>query len=536
MSESAQNHSPDPEGKNALTRRQAFQASLAGVATLGLSGGLAACGGSSSSTSTTTSGGKPVYGGTLKAGLTEGSTSDTVDPLFPLTLPDYCRIRALYDALCIYGSDGRIQLQLAEFMEPNSTATSWTIRVRKGVLFHDGTELTADDVLFTLQRIANPKKPGEGQGEIVALNLAAATKLDKYTLRIPTHAPFSILPGVLAGYYFNIVPVGFDKAHPVGTGPFKFVSFTPGVQSTFVRNPHYWVSGQPYADTLVVTNYPDETSQVNAMLSGQVNLINNLTADQIPTLAGNGHNTLISPGGGWNPFVMRVDQSPWTDVRVRQALRLVVNRPQMLDLVFGGHGRVANDIFGPWDPEYDHSLPQRVQDIDQAKSLLKSAGRSGLSVTLITGDIAQGTLKSAQVLAQQASSAGVTINLQNTNTATYFGPNFTKWNFAQDYWNGYSYLVQVAQVTGPSASIDETHFSNPRYNTLFNQAVATVDEAKQTEIAHEMQVIDYNEGGYIIPFFPPIIDGYASTIHGLVPTITTGVSFNNYDFRSVWLA
>jgi peptide/nickel transport system substrate-binding protein len=272
------------------------------------------------------------------------------------------------------------------------------------------------------------------------------------------------------------------------------------------------------------------------MLSGQVNLINNLTADQIATLQGNGHNTLISSGGGWNPFVMRTDQSPWNDVRVRQAMRLLVNRPQMLDLLFGGHGRVANDIFGPWDPQYDHSIPQRVQDIGKAKSLLKSAGREGLTATLLTGEVFQGSSKQAQVLAQQAKAAGVTINLKTVNAETYFGPNFTKWNFAMDYWNGYTYLVQAAQVTGPNASLNETHFSNSRYNALFKEAVATVDENKQTEIAHEMQMIDYNEGGYIIPFFPPVIDGYASKVHGLAPTKTTGLSFNNFDLKSVWLA
>ena len=127
----------------------------------------------------------------------------------------------------------------------------------------------------------------------------------------------------------------------------------------------------------------------------------------ISEVQGEGKNVLLSAGGGWNPFTMRVDTGTFSDVRIRQAMRLVVDRQQMLDLVFGGFGTLGNDLFGIWAPEYDHSLPQRHQDIDQAKSLLKAAGAEGLHVTLVTSDIAQGTVLAAQVFAQQASEAGI---------------------------------------------------------------------------------------------------------------------------------
>jgi peptide/nickel transport system substrate-binding protein len=520
------------ESRGNISRRDLVRTSLVGAVTIGAGSILAACGGSS--TATSTAGGTPKRGGTIRAGLTGGSTSDTLDPMIPLTLPDYARLSQLYNPLAQYGADAQIELVLAEEISPNPAATEWTIRVHKGVHFHDGKELTAADVLFTLNRIAF-KSQGEGAGEITALNLKAAKKMDKYTLRIPCTTPFSILDGVLAGFYFNIVPVGFDLKSPVGTGPYKFKSFTPGTESTFIRNDDYWQDHLPYTDSIVITNYSDATSQTNAILSGQVDLVNNLTADQIAVLQGGGKKTLISPSGGWTPFIMRADQDPWKDNRVREAMRLIVDRPQMLEVVFGGHGTLGNDVFGIWDPEYDHSLPQRVQDIEKAQSLLKSAGQENLKVTLTTGDFAQGTLKSAQVLAEQAASAGVDIKLAQTPTSQYFGPNWLSWNFAQDYWNWYTYLVQAAQVTGPHAQYDESHFSNPKYNSLFKQAVGTTDKSKQTELVHEMQKIDYEEGAYIIPNFPPIIDGYASNVNGLVPS-KNGISFNNYDLKAVWFS
>ena len=156
-------------------------------------------------------------------------------------------------------------------------------------------------------------------------------------------------------------------------------SFTPGQQSVFVRNPNYWEDGAdgkplPYLDEVVITDYSDETSQVNALISGAVDCIDLLSYESIAPLKAGGQEYLVSDGGSWVPFTMRVDVAPFNEVDVRQAFRLIVNRPQMLEHVFGGYGLVGNDIFAIEDPEYDHAIPQRVQDIEQAKFLLNKHG------------------------------------------------------------------------------------------------------------------------------------------------------------------
>jgi peptide/nickel transport system substrate-binding protein len=520
-----------------FSRREFLKAGLAGSLAVGGGGLLSACGtGDTIKAFTTSTAGKPRYGGTLRAGLTGGSTADTLDPVSAITNVDFSRIDNLYEPLIGLTPDAQPVYVLAEEVTPNAKATEWTIRVKQGITFHNGKTLTADDVIYTFQQILNPKTPGSAAAGLASIDLKGMTKLDAYTARIPCSTPFATLAEALAiPGYSDIIPVGYDLSAPAGTGPFKVKSFSPGTQSTFVRYDGYWQPGLPYLDEIVITDYSDQTSQVNALLAGQVDVVNLLSADVISEVQGEGKNILLSAGGGWNPFTMRVDTGTFSDARVRQAMRLVVDRQQMLDLVFGGFGTVGNDLFGIWAPEYDHSLPQRHQDLDQAKFLLKAAGAEDLHVTLVTSDIAQGTVLAAQVFAQQASGAGVSVNVDDVTVDEFYGTNYLKWQFAQDYWFYNFYLPQVSLATLPTASFNETHWDNSRYDSLYAQAIATTDTSLRTELAHEMQQIEYNEGGYIIPFFPPVIDGFGTNVGGLVPS-KSGLSLGAYDFKNVWLS
>ena len=525
-----------------ISRRTLLENTAKGGLALSAGGLIAACGGSSASSSasasgssTTASAGSPKHGGTLQAGLTGGSSSDTLDPNALLNNVDYARASNLYESLVWVNAQAQTYLRLAEEMTSNKDATVWTIRLRKGVEFHNGKPVTADDLIYSIKRVANPKSPGVASNALTGINLAGLRKLDSRTVQVPFANPYSTFVESLSGVTtVYVVPTDFDPKKPIGTGPFKYKSFTPGQQSVFVRNENYWDQPLPYVDQLVMTDYNDETSQVNALLSGQVDVINLLSQDTLGTVTGSGKKAVISPGGGWNPFTMRVDAAPFTDVRVRQAFRLAVDRPKMLETVFGGHGTVGNDIFSIWDSDYDHSIPQRHYDPEQAKSLLKAAGHEDLSITLVTGNIAQGVVNMAQVYAQQAKAAGINVNLREITVTEYYGPNYLKWVFAQDYFYYGPYFVLAEQTSVPHGPFNETHADNPEYNKLFAQALATVDADKRKEIAHEMQMIDYNEGGYVIPFFPAVIDGHAPNVNGIVES-KTGSSLNTWDFEHMWM-
>ena len=161
----------------------------------------------------------------------------------------------------------------------------------------------------------------------------------------PFRTPFSTLVETLSVDYYFVVPVGFDPSRPVGTGPFKYESFTPGQQSVFVRNENYWQSGLPYVDRLIMTDYASETSQINALLSGVEDVVDLLSATSISAVTSGGAHVSIEDGGGMTPFTMRVDKPPFTDPRVREAFRLIPNRAEMIRLVFEGRGHIGNDVF-----------------------------------------------------------------------------------------------------------------------------------------------------------------------------------------------
>jgi peptide/nickel transport system substrate-binding protein len=524
-----------------LTRRHLLK--NAGTGLVAVSGGatlLAACGssGSASSSSATTGAaaqqsGMPVRGGTLTLGASGGSNNDALEAQNLETNTDYARGYALYEGLTTINPRGKVVNFLAESIEPSAKGAVWTIRVRPGVVAHNGKAFGARDVLFSLRRIVSQKLPAIAA--LGPIDLAGAKVLDHLTLRVPFHRPYSILPEQLSFNNAFMVPIGFDpKKNPIGTGPFKVQSFTPGQSSTFVRWDHYWQHGKPYLDKLVIQDIADETSQVNALQAGQVDAIDYLSSTSVAAVTGAGGQAIISKTGAWAPFTMRVDKSPFSDVRVRTALKLVIDRPEMNEQVFGGHGTVGNDVWGIYDPDFPTDLPQRQQDIEQAKSLLKAAGQSDLSFVLVTSTNSPGEVDAAQVFAAQAQQAGVQVKITQQDPTAYFANSYLKVPFSQDFFPYTPYLVDAGYATVTGAAYSSTKFNEPQYDKLYKTATRSTNAAVQREAIHEMAHIDYNQGGNIIPYFLPVIDGVSSKVKGIVPSVT-GVALGNFNWANIWL-
>ena len=529
-----------------LMNRRAFLGRTAMAGVLAASGGaLAACGsGAASQKTTTSSSAKARRGGHLSVGMSGGSGADSIDALYSFTYLDSARQQQLYNPLLQMNDAAEIEYQLAESIEPQKGNTEWIIRLRPGVTFHNGKDLGAEDVIYSFRGILNPKSPAPGASSLGPMDAAGLTALDKLTVKVPFTAPFgSFLEQLTYWYYLWIVPVGYDPKKPVGTGPFKYQSFTPGQRSTFVRNENYWKPGLPYLDAVTTIDFADNTALQNALVTGVVDGAGALEGAQIKELAAQtGITTVISPSGQITPFTMRVDRAPYSDVRVRLALRLIVNRPDLIASAFDGYATLAHDVFSPWDPDFDASAFHREQDIPQAKALLKAAGQEHLSLQLVTSAVTIGTVQMATVLAGQAAAAGVTIKLNQVDPTAFFGPNYLQWTFSQDFYNYSPYLAQVAQSFLPHSPYNETHWAKPgppkigpHYVSLYNQANATTNLGLRREIEHEMQMIDYTEGGYIIPCFPDGLDAYSSTVHGPAPT-KVGQPFSNFDFEHFYLA
>lgn len=518
-----------PVDNNRLTRRDVLQRAAAGSAVLGAGSLVAACGGSSK-TGTKTAAVTPKRGGTIAVGCV-GGQDDELDPhnYFPRTA--FCGVHQLFEPLVRHDASFVPRMWLAEEVTLERPDL-WVVRVRDGVEFHNGKTLGADDVMFTLRRIV--KLPGADAVGLASIDLNAMTKLDKRTVRIPLKRPDVTIGDHLSNNNDYIVPVGFDPKHPIGTGPFKFVSRVPGQKMSFVRNPNYWQTGKPYLDALNIVSLTDDTARVNALLGGEVQAIEGVPFGEVAVVKGNQRTQILeSRTGQWLPFAMRTDVAPWSDARVRQALRLIANREQLIEQGLDGHGRIANDIFAPYDASYNHALPQRSQDLEQAKSLLRSAGQSGLHATLITSNIYSGLPEQAQVLVQQAKSAGVTLTIQQLDPTVFFGPRWLSYPLTQDFWTNRDYFTTAQVALSNGGAYNETHWHDPQWQSLFSQAIGTADQTKRTELIHELQKIEWQRGGYVIWAFVNFVDGHASKLAGLEPDVI--LPLGRYGFRDVFL-
>jgi peptide/nickel transport system substrate-binding protein len=516
---------------------------LRGIAVVGAGaalGGLSACSSSAAPASTgTTAGtaGKIQRGGKLTMAYIGGGSSETLNPNAPVADIDDTRTVNLYESLFSLDANLDLTYVLAESAESNASATVWTIRLRPGITFHDGSPLTADDVIYTLQRIADPKNAANQQVLTSQLiDVPGMKKLDNLTVQLPLRSANVFLPIFLSDDSFSIVKSGWVNTDPPnGTGPFIFGSWKPGDYSLFPRNPHYWQHGLPYIDVLQLVSLPDPTARFDALVGGQIDGMESLSYSQANSLKQSKQAVVLeTDGSNMVPIYMAVDLYPFQDVRVRQAMRLIAGRPQLVEEAQDGYGSIGNDLFGKGLPNYDSGLQQRVQDIDQAKFLLKQAGHEGLSLPLYTSTVATGMLESATVFATQAAQAGVKISLKEIAANIYFGPVYLKQNFAQSEWFSTPIVKYWSQSMAPGAEFNETHWSEPQWTSYYKQLLAQTDAGKQQQLMYEMQKIEWDSGGYLDWGFYPLLDGLAHNVRGILPNKNGPLGASH--FAKAWLA
>lgn len=514
----------DELAKQRLTRRDLLKGTAGVAATFALGGSfLAGCGGSSSTSSSgVAASGAPRKGGHIRSGVTGGSAKDVLDAHTAyLTEPQQAMHWQIYDSLLGFDPKHKPIYLLAESYESNADATEYTVHLKPDVEFHNGKTVTADDVIWSYQRILDPKTAAAGADLLRDLRPGNMKKLDERTVRFTLDRTNAIFGESLAFWVNAIVPVGY---HPngaqglIGTGPWKVDSYDPGQQAVFSANPNYWGEG-PYADRLTMIEFADPTARLNALLGGTVDHIDLVESAQADVIKSNAGFTLLqAKSGGWDPFTMRIDEKPFDDVRVRQAFRLIVDRQQMIQQALAGYGWLGNDMYAPFDPGYPSDLPQREQDLEQAKSLLKQAGYdNNLTVEVITSTaVGAGLVAAAQVFAEQAKGAGVTVKVNKVDPNVFYGDNYLKWTFAQDFWGTRNYLAQTMLCTSPNAPYNECHWKDAEWQKIVDQAFRTADETKRNELVAAAEKIEYERGGYIIWQSNTLLDGYSNKLGGVI--------------------
>jgi peptide/nickel transport system substrate-binding protein len=515
----------------AITRRDFLRATALGTVAVAGAGVLSACTATQKASLVNRHSGSPPTGGMLRLGV-PGSVADTLDSAAYVSLADFIRGIQLYDTLAELDTNFKVQMALAEEIIADSPL-QWTIRLRRGATFHNGKPVSADDVIFSLQRIINPKSPYQGAPGLSMIDLNGMKKLDAQTVRLTLTRPQSYLVEELTQAWNPIVPVGFNPTTAVGSGPFKLESFTPGQQSVFTRNENYW--RQPaYAGSLVMTDFVDPNAILNALMGDQIDAAQ-LGTDQLVVIQNETSLKLfVSQKGNCEPIVMRTDVKPFQDVRVRQALRLLADRQQIVEQVYSGWATLGNDLMCPLDPEYATALPQRMADVDQAKSLLRSAGYPDLQVEIVTADLDTTLAAGAEVYAQQAAAGGVQVNVRKIDTASFFGPGYLKRPFTQDIWGEAPIESYFSISLLPGAGNNETSWNDPEFNSLVGQARAQMDKSKRAEVMFAAQKVLYDRGGYIIPAHVKLVTAYNDRVGGFSAS-TTDTNYFNYQYRTLWL-
>ena len=483
-------------------------------------------------------------GGHLRVATSSGTAKEDLDGQAPaLSSPALAMRYNLYDSLLEFDYTGTLEMALAESLEPNADGTQFTVKLKPDVVFHDGSPVNADAVVFSFERIMDPKNPGLAAQQLRGLTPGGTKKIDDLTVQFNLEEPNSIFPEALSAYSATIVPVGYDPKGGngvIGTGPFKLASpgdFQPGIQAVMARNENYWREG-PYLDQLSIIEFADNSAQLNALLGGAVEYCNMIPGAQRKIAEGGGMQLLEAETGLWMPITMNVETKPFDDVRVRQAMRLIADRAQIIAQAEDGLASIGNDIYGRYDPGYPKDLPQREQDLEQAKSLLKQAGQEGMTVKLMTStSVASTSPAVATVFAQQAKGAGITVKVDNVTGDVFWGDQYLSWPFAMDQWGTRGYLAQAGMGTMPGALYDETHWgkATPEYQTLVNEAYRTTDDALRNELITQAATMEYEQGGYIVYSFENVLDAYSPKVAGALADFSgIGMSAINDRYRTVY--
>ena len=500
-------------GGGGVTRRELLKGAGLMAVTTGLFAGLP---------TTSLAATKAKKGGQFRLGVV-GSTNDILDGQSIVAKADQARLMAGFETLLAFDSDFTPQKKygLADFVDVKST-TQTVVRLKKGITFHDGKTVTADDLLYSWERLLDAKLALPSYKALTEfMDPAQNRKIDKYTVEFNLKKPTVGFKNTLAGYTLTVVPKGYTReGKQIGTGPYKVASFTPGRESRHVRNKNYWKVGRPYFDEVIIQDFADKTALVNALLSGQIDAAVDIpltSIDQIKANSDFGVNEVS--GGAWLCMAMMTDRAPFNDARVRQAMRLVVNRPEILNRALQGHGEIGNDLFGRIDQFYNaNKYPQRVQDIAKATSLLQAAGYSTskpLEIDLPAPDDTGGLIPMAQAFAEQAKALGGILKVTaKAMDSAYWDTTYAKVPFYTSYWSPRAYLAQIGATAGYGETLYEK--TNTAYNDLYLQASGEGDDAKRLAIVKQLQKFDYEDGAYIIPVFNAFADAYKTKVKGIV--------------------
>ena len=478
----------------------------------------------------------PKKGGRIKVAGSSISPNDTLDPARQSFSSDYARCSMFYNGLTALDGQLAPQPELAESIT-HVKATVWTFKLRRGVTFHDGSEMTADDVVYSLNRHKDAKVASRANALAKPMSQIKAT--GKHEVTITLEAPNADLPVILGTWHFFIIKNGtteFKTAN--GTGPYKVKEFTPGVRTVGVRNPNYFKAGKPYVDEIELIGISDESARVNALVSGDVHLIAGINPRSIRQIkASPGYSIFETKAGYYTDLVMRQDADPTRNPDFALALKHLLNREEVRTAVFRGYAVLGNDQ--PIDPTnryYNASLPQRPFDPEKAKFHFQKSGVGTTPVELYASPAAPGSVEMGVLLQEAAKKIGLNIDLKQVPAAGYWSNYWMKKPLGFGAINPRpSADILMTLFFKSDANWNESGWKNEKFDKMLVEARGEADDAKRKAIYGEMQSIVRDQCGIGIPVFITLLDAHSDKLKGLKP-IPVGGFMGNAFAEHVWLA
>lgn len=466
----------------------------------------------------------PVSGGHMKAAGWSSSTADTLDPAKASLSTDYVRCCSLYNRLTFLDKTGTTQMELAESIE-SPDAKTWTIKLRKGVTFHDGKELTADDVVFSLKRHLDPDV-GSKVAKIAA-QMTGFKAVDKSTVEIELADPNADLPTILALHHFMIVADGttdFSKGN--GTGAFVLETFEPGVRSIVKKNTNYWKASLPYLDSFEFFAITDENARINAMLSGDIQFAASINPRSIKLVESQpGFELSKTTAGNYTNLNMRLDMSPGDNKDFVTGMKYLVNREQIIKSALRGLGEVGNDQpVSPANAYHNADLKPKEFDPDKAKFHFEKAGVLGQSIPVIASDAATASVDMATIVQASGAEIGMKLDVQKVPSDGYWS-NY--WLKAPIHFGNINPRptpdILFSLLYASNAPWNESQYKSEKFDKMLIEARGLLDQAKRKEIYGEMQVMISEDAGTIIPAYISNVDALSSKVKGLEPNPLGGM-------------
>ena len=446
----------------------------------------------------------PKKGGIFRVGIGHGSSTDGYDPGLWDQLYVQTFAAARHNQLIEIAADGNLAPEIAESWDSADGAT-WVFKIREGVTFHSGKTLTPDDVVASLNH-----HRGEASTSAAKPYFDAVTdiKVDGQNVVVTLNAPNADFPYLMSDYHLPIMPGTDGKIDPTSTdgcGGYVVDSYEPGVQATLNRNPNYWKSDRAHFDQIVLLTILDPAARLNALMTGEVDVIDQVDPASIGLLESRGVAKILSISGNAHyVFPMDSRAAPFSDNNVRLALKYAFDRQELVDKILAGHGSVSNDNpIGPANRYYFTEMEAKSYDPDKAKFHLKEAGMDTLEVTLSAANAAfSGAVDAAILMSEKAAAAGITITVDRVPDDGYWDNVWMKKPFCASYWGGRPVEDQMFTTAYQSgASWNESFWSNEAFDKLLVAARSELDEAKRREMYQEMQRLVSFEGSTIIPMY-----------------------------------